>query len=191
MRKNICRTVISSKEQNLNKQMAEFRISILFQYSMYILAKFNIFSWSWKLISKLNTFNTAWELCDTFTTAAYWNTFARCRQDKAHDNNYTGKSIENTVKMRCITERKQLPGKKAILSRIYIMRISARINLHCIYSNNLNANSKKRKLGVQLHYNWFSNFLWSVTNVICSTHLCFLLLALYSCLFSLGSSVLF
>ena len=98
MRKNICITVISSKEQNLNKQMAEFRISILFQYSMYILAKFNIFSWSWKLISKLNTFNTAWELCDTFTTAAYWNTFARCRQDKAHDNNYTGKSIENTVK---------------------------------------------------------------------------------------------
>jgi len=44
--KNICRTVISSKEQKLNKQMAEFRISIHFQYLMDIFTKFNIFSWS-------------------------------------------------------------------------------------------------------------------------------------------------
>jgi len=42
--KKICKTVISGKEQNLNKQMAEFGISILFQYFMYILDKFNTFS---------------------------------------------------------------------------------------------------------------------------------------------------
>jgi len=42
--KNICKTVISGKEQNLNKQQADFRISILFQYCRYILAKFNTFS---------------------------------------------------------------------------------------------------------------------------------------------------
>jgi len=42
--KNICRTVLSGKEQNLNKQMAEFKISILFQHLVYILAKFNAFS---------------------------------------------------------------------------------------------------------------------------------------------------
>jgi len=30
--KNICQAVISGKEQNLNKQMAEFIISILSQY---------------------------------------------------------------------------------------------------------------------------------------------------------------
>jgi len=41
---NIRRTVISGKEQHLNKQMAEFGISILFQYYMYILPKFNTFS---------------------------------------------------------------------------------------------------------------------------------------------------
>ena len=41
---NICRTVISAEEQNLNKQMIEFRISTLFQYFMKILAKFNTFS---------------------------------------------------------------------------------------------------------------------------------------------------
>ena len=36
--------------------MAEFRISILFQYFMYILAEFNTFSRSWKPISQFNTF---------------------------------------------------------------------------------------------------------------------------------------
>jgi len=34
----ICKSVISGEKQNLNKQMAEFGISILFQYFMYILA---------------------------------------------------------------------------------------------------------------------------------------------------------
>ena len=34
-----------------------FRISILFQYLMYILAKFNTFSRSWKTILKFNTFS--------------------------------------------------------------------------------------------------------------------------------------
>jgi len=48
--KNICKTVISSKEQNLNKQMVEFGISIFFQYFLYILAKFN-------------NINDAWEHC--------------------------------------------------------------------------------------------------------------------------------
>jgi len=53
--KNICRTVISSEENNFNKQMVEFRISILFQYFMYILAKFNTFSRSWKPLSQFST----------------------------------------------------------------------------------------------------------------------------------------
>jgi len=38
MHKNVCGTVTSGEEQNLNKRMVEFRISILFQYFMYILA---------------------------------------------------------------------------------------------------------------------------------------------------------
>jgi len=59
--KNICKSVISSEKQNLNKLMAEFRISILFQYFMYILTKFNTFLQGLKLISKHNTFNTTWE----------------------------------------------------------------------------------------------------------------------------------
>jgi len=42
--KNICTTVISGKEQDLNKQMAGFEISILFQNLIYILVKFNTFS---------------------------------------------------------------------------------------------------------------------------------------------------
>jgi len=41
---NICRIAISSKEQNLDKQMVEFGISMLFQYFMYILEKLNTFS---------------------------------------------------------------------------------------------------------------------------------------------------
>jgi len=42
--KNICKTFISGKEQNFNKQVTEFGISMLFQYVMCILAKFNTFS---------------------------------------------------------------------------------------------------------------------------------------------------
>ena len=42
-------------------KIAEFRISVLFQYFMYILAKFNTFSRSWNPISRFNTFSTAWE----------------------------------------------------------------------------------------------------------------------------------
>jgi len=38
MQKNICRTVISGEEQNLNKEMVEFRNSILFQYFICIFA---------------------------------------------------------------------------------------------------------------------------------------------------------
>jgi len=41
---NIRRTVISSEEQNLNKQILEYSISIVFQYFMNILAKVNTFS---------------------------------------------------------------------------------------------------------------------------------------------------
>jgi len=67
--KNICRTIISSKEQNLNEQMVEFRISILFQYFMNILAKFNTFqglenqfhnSIFFQYLAVLK-FNSAWE----------------------------------------------------------------------------------------------------------------------------------
>jgi len=60
---DICGTVISGGEQNLNKQIVEIRISIFFQYFMNILAKFNTFSRSSKPISQFNTFNTAWEPC--------------------------------------------------------------------------------------------------------------------------------
>jgi len=42
--KNICTTVITGIEQNLNKHMAELGISIPFQYFMYILVKFDTFS---------------------------------------------------------------------------------------------------------------------------------------------------
>jgi len=52
-----CRTgVIAGEEQNLNKQMVEFRISAHFQYFMCISAKFNTFSSPWKPISQFNTF---------------------------------------------------------------------------------------------------------------------------------------
>jgi len=44
--KNICKTDIIGKEQNFNKQIAEFGISTLFQYFMYISAKFSTFSMS-------------------------------------------------------------------------------------------------------------------------------------------------
>jgi len=35
MQKNICKTIISGKEQNFNKQMAGFGVSVLFQYFQY------------------------------------------------------------------------------------------------------------------------------------------------------------
>jgi len=43
--KSICKAVISSKELNLNKQIAEFAIAIseCLQYFIYMLAKFNNF----------------------------------------------------------------------------------------------------------------------------------------------------
>jgi len=55
--KNIRKTVISGKEQNLNKQMAEFGISIRFQYLLYIFDIFHTFTRSWKPISQFNTFS--------------------------------------------------------------------------------------------------------------------------------------
>ena len=64
--KTSAKTVINGEEQNLKKQMAEFGISVLFQYFMYILAKFNTFSRSWKAISQFNTFNTAWNASRCF-----------------------------------------------------------------------------------------------------------------------------
>jgi len=48
-KKDICKTVINRKEQNLNKQMTEFGIYLLFQYFMYILVKLNTFPRSWNL----------------------------------------------------------------------------------------------------------------------------------------------
>jgi len=53
---NICRTVIWGKEQNLNEEKAEFRISTHFAD----FGQSHIFSMSWKPISQLNT---AWEPC--------------------------------------------------------------------------------------------------------------------------------
>jgi len=54
----ICKTVISGKKQILNNKWLNFRISIPFQYFMYILAKFNTFSRSWKPISQFSAFHT-------------------------------------------------------------------------------------------------------------------------------------
>jgi len=48
---NTCRTV-RGDQQNLNKQMVEFRNLVLFQYLLYILVKFNTFPRSWKPISQ-------------------------------------------------------------------------------------------------------------------------------------------
>jgi len=63
--KTICKTVISGKEWKVIKGMAKFGISMLFQYFMHILDKFNSFSRSWKPTSQLNTFKyfqcRAWE----------------------------------------------------------------------------------------------------------------------------------
>ena len=77
-----CRTAISGKEQNLNKQMAEFGISKLFHYFMNILAKFITFSRSWKPISKFNTFNTAWEPCFKQKQSPNRVEVDRCAQNK-------------------------------------------------------------------------------------------------------------
>jgi len=63
---NICRTIISAEEQNLNKQMLEFRLAILFQYSMNTSTKSNTFARSWKPISQFNVFNKTWEPCQKF-----------------------------------------------------------------------------------------------------------------------------
>jgi len=62
--KNFCRTVISGNKQNLNKQTAEFRISILFQYfvrfgQMQYFSK--VLKTDFKIQYIFNTFNTAWE----------------------------------------------------------------------------------------------------------------------------------
>jgi len=56
MEHNAKKLCISGKEQNLNKQMTEFGISILFEYFMYILAKCHTFSRSCKPILQFNTF---------------------------------------------------------------------------------------------------------------------------------------
>jgi len=44
----------SAVNKKIYEQNAEFGISILFQYFVYIFTKFNIFSRSWKLIFKFN-----------------------------------------------------------------------------------------------------------------------------------------
>jgi len=59
--KNICRTAISGKEQNLNKQMAEFwdfhTFPVLYVHS----GEIQYFFRSCKPVSQFNTFKTAWE----------------------------------------------------------------------------------------------------------------------------------
>jgi len=44
MQKTSAELSSAEKEQHFNIEMVEFRISILFQYFMYILAKLNTFS---------------------------------------------------------------------------------------------------------------------------------------------------
>jgi len=55
--KSMFRTVISGKEQKLNKQIVKFKIFLLFQYLMYILVKFKSFPRSWKPVSQFTTFS--------------------------------------------------------------------------------------------------------------------------------------
>jgi len=57
MQNYINKIVISDQEQNLNKHKTECGISILFQYLMCILVKFNTFSRSWKPITQFKTFS--------------------------------------------------------------------------------------------------------------------------------------
>ena len=57
MQKSIFKTVISGKEQNLNKQILKLKIFIVFQYPMYILVKFKSFPRSWKPVSQFTTFS--------------------------------------------------------------------------------------------------------------------------------------
>jgi len=57
MQKTSAELSSAEKEQHFNIEMVEFRISILFQYFMYILAKLNTFSRSWKPIPQFNTFS--------------------------------------------------------------------------------------------------------------------------------------
>ena len=58
--KNVCKTVIRGKEQNLNIQTGDFGISMLLQYFGCILAKPNTFSRSWKPIPQLNISTPRW-----------------------------------------------------------------------------------------------------------------------------------
>jgi len=61
----ICKIIINGKEQNLNKCVAGFEISIVFQYFLCTLAKLNTFSRSWKWISQFytSTFSILLILC--------------------------------------------------------------------------------------------------------------------------------
>jgi len=52
---NTCKTVISAIEQNLNTKMAEIWIPILFQYFMYILAKFNVLKTDFTIQYRMET----------------------------------------------------------------------------------------------------------------------------------------
>ena len=52
---NTCKTVISAIEQNLNTKMAEIWIPKLFQYFMYILAKFNVLKTDFTIQYRMET----------------------------------------------------------------------------------------------------------------------------------------
>ena len=52
---NTCKTVISAIEQNLNTKMAEIWIPKLFQYFMYILAKFNVLKTDFTIHYRMET----------------------------------------------------------------------------------------------------------------------------------------
>ena len=55
--KHNCETIISGKEQNLKKQMAEFGIFRFFKYLLYILTNFNTFSRSQKPVFTIKYFS--------------------------------------------------------------------------------------------------------------------------------------
>jgi len=99
----------SSAVQNKNwmNKWLKFGISILSQYLMYILVKFNTFSRSWKPISKLNTFsiprvtpniiyfiykqNKTWLQCSNLSAAwtrllLTWNIFKKLQQRQCFRN---------------------------------------------------------------------------------------------------------
>jgi len=62
--KYICKTVISDKQQNLNTQMAEFGIFMLYVHFGKVQYFFKALKTDFTSQYFFNTLNTAWEPCD-------------------------------------------------------------------------------------------------------------------------------